>query len=330
MRSPALFMLFGILSVHAISSSPTNIVQPADTEGEKPLPLTRRTSFTATDANIQTAVGTWCGGDSTTYGDISTWDTSEVTSMNGLFYSHCSTKSTFNGDITKWDVSKTTDFSDMFRDAGDFNQDISNWDVSKSTSFSRMFTYADEFNQNLARWDVSEATDFYAMFRRAKLTFDLSSWDVSKSTTFAYIFYQCANYNQVLCWDATGATTTSMFGPTGSLNPSAPKCSCLAGTYYDGTTCTQCASGETSYNYAGSCITCASGFSNEDQTACATPPPTSQPTPTPQPTEVSQRLGNYPWHVAIPVALWPVASLALYEYFLKGDTTEDNENLASP
>ena len=46
------------------------------------------------------------GGDAgleATYGEIGTWNTGQVTSMNSLFYSYCSTKSTFNADISNWD-----------------------------------------------------------------------------------------------------------------------------------------------------------------------------------------------------------------------------------
>ena len=38
-----------------------------------------------TDANMKDAVNAWCNGDTTTYGHISTWDTSNVTNMSKLF-----------------------------------------------------------------------------------------------------------------------------------------------------------------------------------------------------------------------------------------------------
>ena len=55
-----------------------------------------------TDANIQTAVDLWVSDSSaatTTYGDISTWDVSQVTDMSELFKD----KTTFNDDISNWE-----------------------------------------------------------------------------------------------------------------------------------------------------------------------------------------------------------------------------------
>ena len=55
---------------------------------------------------LQTAVGLYCSDQAAAdaiYGDISTWNTGQVTSMASLFYSHCSTRSTFNADISNWD-----------------------------------------------------------------------------------------------------------------------------------------------------------------------------------------------------------------------------------
>ena len=62
------------------------------------------------------------------YGNISNWNTSQVTSMKRLFF-----KATlFNEPIFDWDVSNVTDMSYMFSNANTFNQSIGNWDVSKS------------------------------------------------------------------------------------------------------------------------------------------------------------------------------------------------------
>jgi surface protein len=81
------------------------------------------------DANIQTAVDLWVSDPSaatTTYGNISTWDVSQVTNMSYLF----SNKTTFNDDISNWDVSNVTDMGRVFYDASAFNQDISSWRVT--------------------------------------------------------------------------------------------------------------------------------------------------------------------------------------------------------
>ena len=83
------------------------------------------------------------------YGEISTWDTSKVTSMYGLF---CGATS-FNQPLNKWDVSKVTNMEAMFWGATSFNQPLNKWNVSKVTDMSYMFAAARSFNQPLhAPW----------------------------------------------------------------------------------------------------------------------------------------------------------------------------------
>ena len=82
-----------------------------------------------TDSNIHQAVTSWLENETSarqTYGDISVWDTSEVTDMANLFCAHsnCGDKeksaaASFNGNLSAWDVGKV---STMYR--------------SKSSSFS--------------------------------------------------------------------------------------------------------------------------------------------------------------------------------------------------
>ena len=68
-------------------------------------------------------------------------DVSEITDMNRLFE-----KSKYNGDISKWDTSNVSDMSYMFLCAEKFNQPIGEWDVSHVTTMKHMFYYAKKFN----------------------------------------------------------------------------------------------------------------------------------------------------------------------------------------
>ena len=75
------------------------------------------TTIQITDTvSLRTAVIAWCDNEATattTYGHISTWDTSGVTDMSYLFGAscfsshctvyYCSSYSTFNSDISGWD-----------------------------------------------------------------------------------------------------------------------------------------------------------------------------------------------------------------------------------
>ena len=85
-----------------------------------------------------------------TYGHISYWNTSAVTSMAELFKD----KALFNEDISRWDTGKVTQMDFMFYKATAFNQDIGRWDTSAVTNMYQMFAFATDFNQDIGSWDT--------------------------------------------------------------------------------------------------------------------------------------------------------------------------------
>ena len=83
---------------------------------------------------LKTAVKLWCNRYThkealEKYGDISTWNVSNIDDMSKLF------KGTrrFNDDIGHlWDVGrKVTNMDAMFYECKSFDQDISNWNVDR-------------------------------------------------------------------------------------------------------------------------------------------------------------------------------------------------------
>lgn len=105
-------------------------------------------------------------------GDISNWDTSNVTTMKGMFMGVTS----FNQDISVWDVRKVTDMSWMFRGATSFNREISSWDVNKVKNMDVMFSNAKAFNQDLSSWNVSNVTSKEYMFKGSGLEGNEPDW----------------------------------------------------------------------------------------------------------------------------------------------------------
>ena len=98
------------------------------------------------------------------YIDISDWDVSNVTNMNGMFFMCKELKSV--GDISKWNVSKVTDMNSMFNGCNEleFVGDISKWNVSNVTNMGHMFNSCNNFNQDISNWNVSKVMFKYRMF----------------------------------------------------------------------------------------------------------------------------------------------------------------------
>ena len=125
--------------------------------------------------------------------DISSWDTSKVLSFKKMFYG----ASIFNQDISGWDTSKVTDMSYMFKYAEKFNQDLSNWQVAKVESMKQMFYGASDFNGDISTWNTSTVTNMYGMFKYAKsFNQDISNWSVSNVTNMRHMFYGAKKFNQ--------------------------------------------------------------------------------------------------------------------------------------
>ena len=150
-------------------------------------------------------------------GDINEWDVSNVTNMKSMFQG----SESFNQPLNDWNVSNVTDMSTMFLYAENFNGDISQWNVSNVTDMSTMFFYAENFNRDISDWIVSSVTDMAAMFQCATaFNQPLNSWNVSKVTDMSYMFYQAVSFNQPLDrWNVSNVTNMeSMFENATAFN----------------------------------------------------------------------------------------------------------------
>ena len=108
-----------ILAVLASASIPLTNASPA--------PERSLITGITTQGDLQTAISAWCYNSTaanSTYGPISQWDISTVTSMKWLFSSHCSSLATFNEPLESWDVSSVTDMLDALKGESSFNQPL--------------------------------------------------------------------------------------------------------------------------------------------------------------------------------------------------------------
>ena len=138
------------------------------------------------------------------YGDINTWDVSQVTNMNNLFYYHIN----FNDDISNWNVINVTDMSNMFKNAYSFNQPIGRWDVRNVTDMTGMFEDARVFNQPIGRWNVEKVTKMGSMFSGASaFNQPLEQWNVGNVTDMQKMFFGASAFNQPLeRWNVDNVT----------------------------------------------------------------------------------------------------------------------------
>ena len=152
--------------------------------------------------------------------DISSWDTSQVTNMSGMFRGLFNGTASFNQDIGNWDTSLVMDMSSMFYNADQFNQDISQWDTSSVENMKFMFSNAISFNQDISDWDTTSVIDMGGMFRSGIFNQDISQWDTSSVTDMESMFSFNLVFNQDIgIWDTSAVTTMeSMFDQAIAFN----------------------------------------------------------------------------------------------------------------
>jgi len=96
--------------------------------------------------------------------DISLWDTSNVTTMEGMFQA-----SAFDQPIGSWNTTNVTDMTAMFA-LSQFNKDISGWNTTNVTNMVGMFYKATNFNQDISHWNISNVTNVTYMLNNCGLS----------------------------------------------------------------------------------------------------------------------------------------------------------------
>lgn len=149
---------------------------------------------------------------------ITSWDTSNVTNIEGLFQGCVS----FNQPIGTWDVSGVTNLDNLFRGSSmTFNQSLNAWDVSGVTSMKYTFYGCINYNQSLSTWNTTNVTDMSWMFGGCtNFNQNINAWNVGNVTNMTYMFFGAAAYNQSLSsWNVGNVTNMSaMFAGASTFN----------------------------------------------------------------------------------------------------------------
>jgi surface protein len=133
--------------------------------------------------------------------DISSWDTSKVTTMYRMFANTTVFNNYGSEDIRYWNTSIVTNMNSMFSGTFAFNQPIGSWNTPKVTDMGQMFMYAKAFNQNIGSWDTSKVTNMNFMFYDATAfnnngSPNIGYWDTSNVINMNNMFTFSSAFNQ--------------------------------------------------------------------------------------------------------------------------------------
>ena len=131
--------------------------------------------------------------------DLAGFDTSEVTSMNTMFYTMKSLK---NIDVSGFNTSNVTDMYAMFDQTGVIEQlNVSNFDTSKVTNMSYMFFSLPRVRElDLTNFDTRNVTNMYGMFDDmtdvTKIKFS-AKFDTGNVTNMGRMFSRTSSIQQL-------------------------------------------------------------------------------------------------------------------------------------
>ena len=120
---------------------------------------------------------------------IENWDVHNVENMSYMFYG-CET---FNPDLSKWNTSKVTSLEGTFSYCSKLKgKFLENWLTNNVTNMNSTFAYCFKLECDLSKWQVNEVTDMGVMFYWCQhLNFDLTNWDVHNVKNMSHMFMNC-------------------------------------------------------------------------------------------------------------------------------------------
>ena len=142
--------------------------------------------------------------------DLSNWDTSYITNMNGMF-NGC--EHLVSIDSSEFNTSNVTNMNSMFSNCKKLaSLDVSKWDVSSVTDMGDMFFSFGQYcltKLDVSNWDVSSVTYMYDLFFGLKslVKLDVSNWNVSNVNNISNMFYDCSSLTSLKLFDLSKLTS---------------------------------------------------------------------------------------------------------------------------
>ena len=145
-------------------------------------PLDLSTLDTSNVTSMESLLNRYAGSSSV---DLSSFDTSKVTNMQCMF---CYSSLT-SIDLLYLNTSNVTNMRNMFGNTNFSNLDFSSFDTSNVTDMTRMFAQSQMTTLDLSSFDTSKVTNMSDMFKQSQATsIDLSSFDTSNVTDMSGMF----------------------------------------------------------------------------------------------------------------------------------------------
>ena len=132
--------------------------------------------------------------------DLSTWNTSNITEISGIFYDCTS----FEGKgLEKWDMSNVTRSVCAFSGCKNFNgKGLENWKFPKLKEAEQMFLDCENFNCDVSNWDMSDCSDISRMFYNCKKFKGegLDKWNIQSKVKKILTFGKCTYLKNKPYW----------------------------------------------------------------------------------------------------------------------------------
>ena len=145
--------------------------------------------------------------------DLSCFDTSKVTDMSSMFH-WWGPDSLTSINLSSFNTSKVTNMSNMFFGCSKLTSlNVSNFDTSKVTDMNNMFFGCEITSLNVSNFDTSKVTNMEEMFASCTslTSLNLSNFDTSNVTNMSEMFDSCLELTSLDLSNFNTSNVTNMF-----------------------------------------------------------------------------------------------------------------------